>query len=402
MSFTPLPFKVNLVCAAAVLWFSGAALAQPVATPPANVASQKPAFEGQTRAPEVKTEVAFTKTVIRDGFQHPWGVTFLPDGRLLVSERPGRLNLVSADGKSAQSIAGVPEVVARGQGGLLDVSVSPDFTEDRWVYFSFSEPRDEGKNGTSVGRGKLSQDGTQLEQVEIIFQQMPAWSSHHHYGSRLVWSDDKHLFVTLGDRGSAEFRGKAQDPNTHIGKTLRLNADGTAAKGNPYAEGGGQPEVWSYGHRNVQSAAIDAKGQFWTLEHGPQGGDELNRPQPGKNYGWPVITYGQDYSGAAIGEGITQMAGMEQPLYYFDPVIAPGGMTFYSGKMFPQWQGDLLVSSLTPGALVRLRLEQDKVVAEERLLVGVGRVRDVAEGPDGALWLITDSDNGELIKLTKK
>lgn len=371
----------------------------PVVTAPPNAEAQTPAFPAQTRAPQVDSGVPVKTEVVASGLRHPWGVQFLPDGRLLITERPGQLRVVTQQGKVSEPLTGVPEVFAQGQGGLLDVSVSPHFSKDRWVYLSYAGPTEGGKSASTVARGRLNENATGLEQVEVIFQQTPAVNSRHHFGSRLVWSPEGLLYITLGDRGR-EARGDSQDPNTHIGKVLRVKADGSPPADNPFAPGGGLPEVWSYGHRNVQSAAIHPDtGALWTLEHGPRGGDELNRPEAGKNYGWPAITYGEDYSGAPIGQGETAKPGMEQPLYYFDPVIAPGGMTFYTGELFKQWQGDLLVSSMNPGAVVRLVLEGDKVVGEERLVNSIGRVRDLTQGPEGAVWLITDAEDGKLIRL---
>src|SRR5690606_24351912 len=281
-------------------------------------------------------------TLIR-GLDSPWGMALLPDGGLLITERSGGMRLFR-DGKLSDPIKGLPAVDARGQGGLLDVAVAPDFSRTRQVWFSFSEPRGEGRNSTSVGTGKLSADGKALEGVRVIFRQEPAWASTLHFGSRLIFDQQGQLFVTTGERSLPEPRKLAQDPHTHLGKVLRINpASGGPAPGNPPAQGDTRPEIWSLGHRNLQAAALDAQGRLWTVEHGPRGGDELNRPQPGRNYGWPIITYGQDYSGAPIGQGITQREGMEQPVYYWDPVIAPSGMVFYQGTMFPELRGDALI-----------------------------------------------------------
>ena len=329
------------------------------------------------------------------GLEHPWGLAFLPDGRMLVSERPGRLRLVGRDGALSEPLAGVPRVLARGQGGLLDVALSPGFAQDRLVYLSFAEPGGEG-GSTAVARGRLGERG--LENTQVIWRQEPKVGGNNHWGSRLVWREDGTLFVTLGDRYSQ--RERAQDLSTTIGKIVRINADGSIPRDNPFV--GRQnvlPEIWSYGHRNVQAAALDASGQLWTVEHGARGGDELNRPQAGRNYGWPVITYGVDYSGARIGDG-TAAPGMEQPVYYWDPVIAPSGATFYSGEAFPDWRGDLFVGSLQPGRLVRLRLRDGRVTHEERYVIGRGeRIRDVVQGPDGFLYLLTDHPRGRIIRV---
>jgi glucose/arabinose dehydrogenase len=330
------------------------------------------------------------------GLEHPWGLAFLPDGRLLVTERPGRLRIVDGGGQVSGPLAGVPEVQAGGQGGLLDVALSPNFEQDRLVYLSFSEPGQGGAAGTAVARGRLGERG--LEGTQVIWRQMPKVSGANHWGSRLVFRPDGTLFVTLGDRFA--YRDRAQDLSTTIGKIVRINADGSIPHDNPFVGRDGiRPEIWSYGHRNVQSAALDGNGQLWTVEHGARGGDELNNPQPGRNYGWPVITYGVDYSGARIGAG-TSRPGMEQPVYYWDPVIAPSGAVFYSGGAFPDWRGDLFMGSLQPGRLVRLRIGDGRVIREERYLAELGeRIRDVRQGPDGLIYLLTDHPRGRILKL---
>jgi aldose sugar dehydrogenase len=327
------------------------------------------------------------------GLEHPWGLAFLPDGRMLVTERPGRLRVAGRNGELSEPLAGVPEVRAGGQGGLLDVALSPTFAQDRLVYLSFSEPG-QGGAGTAVARGRLGERG--LEDTRVIWRQQPKVGTAIHWGSRLVFRPDGTLFVTLGDRNSREH---VQDLATTIGKIVRINADGTVPRDNPFAgREGARPEIWSYGHRNAQSAALDARGGLWTVEHGARGGDELNHPQAGKNYGWPVISYGREYSLGKIGEG-TAKAGMEQPVYYWDPVIAPSGATFYTGDAFPDWRGDLLVGSLTPGGLVRLRLADGKVTSETRYSIDGDRVRDVRQGPDGLIYLLTDHPKGRVIRL---
>ena len=340
-------------------------------------------------------KVAARVTEVARGLEHPWGMAFLPDGRMLVTERPGRLRLVDRAGQLSPPLAGVPEVYARGQGGLLDVALSPGFAQDRLVYVSFSEPWPGGA-GTAVARGRLGDLG--LEGTQVIWRQQPKVSGSSHWGARLVFRPDGTLFVTLGDRGG--YRDKAQDLSETIGKIIRINADGSTPRDNPFVgRGGARPEIWSYGHRNVQGAALDASGQLWTVEHGARGGDELNTPESGRNYGWPVITYGVDYSGVRIGMG-TSRPGMEQPVYYWDPVIAPSGAVFYTGAAFPDWRGDLFVGSLSPGGLVRLRLEKNRVVQEERYLGDLGaRIRDVRQGPDGLIYLLTDHPSGRLLRL---
>ena len=356
-----------------------------------------PAFAQEAPRSPTPKEVPLPARVtnVAVGLEHPWAVTFLPDGRMLVTERPGRLRLVGRDGQLSAPLSGVPAVVARGQGGLLDVTLSPRFEQDRLVYLSFAEPGGPG-GGTAVVRGRLGDGG--LEGTQVIWRQEPKVNSNNHWGSRLVWRSDGTLFVTLGERF---FHSElAQDLSTTLGKIVRINADGSVPRDNPFVgRVNVRPEIWSYGHRNAQAAALDAIGELWTVEHGARGGDELNNPQPGRNYGWPVITYGVDYSGARIGYG-TARAGMEQPVYYWDPVIAPSGAVFYTGAAFPDWRGDLFVGSLQPGRLVRLRIRDRRVVQEERYVIDRGeRVRDVRQGPDGFLYLLTDHPKGRLIRL---
>jgi glucose/arabinose dehydrogenase len=339
-----------------------------------------------TRLPARQVDVA-------RGLEHPWGLAFLPDGRMLVTERAGRLRFVGRGGELSKPLDGVPEVRAGGQGGLLDVALSPTFAQDRLVYLSFSEPGDGGA-GTAVARGRLGERG--LEGTQTIWRQQPKVGPSKHWGSRLVFRADGTMFVTLGDRGSSEH---VQNLATTIGKIVRINPDGTIPRDNPFVGRGGiPPEIWSYGHRNIQGAALDARGQLWTVEHGARGGDEVNHPEAGRNYGWPVITYGVDYTGARIGVG-TSRPGMEQPVYYWDPVIAPSGATFYTGDGFPDWRGDLLVGSLTPGGLVRLRLTDRRVTEETRYVIDGERVRDVRQGPDGLIYLLIDSWRGRIVRL---
>jgi glucose/arabinose dehydrogenase len=333
--------------------------------------------------------------VVASGLEHPWGLVFLPDGAMLVTERAGRLRRVDRDGRVSQPLAGVPKAFARGQGGLLDVALSPGFARDRLVYLSYAELGDDGA-GTAVARARLGEGG--LSDLQVIWRQVPKVNGPNHWGSRLVFARDGTLFITTGDRFA--YRERAQDLSTTLGKIVRINADGSIPQDNPFVKrDGARPEIWSYGHRNVQAAALDPDtGQLWTVEHGARGGDELNHPQAGKNYGWPVITYGVDYSGARIGEGQAK-PGLEQPVYYWDPVIAPSGATFYTGDAYPQWRGSLFVGSLTPGALVRLTISGDRVSAEERYLGDIGRVRNVVQGPDGLIYLLTDEANGRIIRV---
>lgn len=378
----------------------------PVETRPPHGKGQKPAFEGQTRAPLRTANVAFDVQTVAKGLEHPWAVEVLADGRMLVTERPGRLRIVTPDGKLSKAVAGLPEVDARDQGGLLDVAVDPDFASNQTLYWTYAEPRD-GGNGTALAKGRLiaGAGDPRVEGVQVLFRQMPTLDSTKHFGSRIVFAPDGTLFLTLGERSIPEGQVQAQDLGSHFGKVIRLNKDGSIPKDNPFVgQEGARPEIWSYGHRNIQSAAINpATGALWTVEHGPKGGDELNAPEAGKNYGWPVITYGIDYDGEPIGEGITAKNGMEQPLYYWDPVIAPSGMLFYTGDLFLAWKGSLFIGGLVDKYLVRLTLEGGRVVGEERLLTDVSeRIRDVVQGPDGALYLVTDESAGRVLKLVPK
>ena len=372
----------------------------PVQQSDPNKSNAVPAFPEQTRAPEARTNVTLKVETLAEGIENPWGSALLPDdGAVLVTSKAGKLWLV-APGKPKTEVTGVPKVDARGQGGLLDISVGPDFATTRSVYFSYSEDRGDGKNGTSLAKATLSADRTKLENVATIFRQEPAWQSTGHYGSNLEWDSAGNLYLTVGDRQRPEPRQLAQDINTHIGKIMRLKADGKPAVGNPFiGQANARPEIWSYGHRNVQGAAIHPDtGKLWTIEHGPRGGDEINIPQAGKNYGWPIICYCIDYPGGPIGEGITTKNGMEQPVYYWDPVIAPGDMIFYTGNLFP-WKGDILASGLAANTIVRLDLDGEKVIGEERLLPDQGRIRDILQAPDGALYVLVD-DAGKVLRLT--
>jgi glucose/arabinose dehydrogenase len=344
-----------------------------------------------------KVEV-IVETVARN-LQNPWGLAFLPDNRMLVTERPGRLRMADTDGHLSEPIQGVPRVAARGQGGLLDVALDPNFAQNRLIYLSFAEERGEGRAGTSVARARLNADGTALEALAIIFRQEPTHTGNNHWGSRLVFDRDGNLFVTLGDR--FDLRNQAQNPANHIGKIIRIKPDGGAAPGNPFLNReDARPEIWSLGHRNLQSAALHpTTGELWTVEHGARGGDEVNIPQKGKNFGWPVISYGVDYSGAKIGEG-TKKAGLEQPVYYWDPSIAPSGMAFYTGDKFPAWRGSILVGALAGKLVSRLETNGNRVTGEERMLQQLGeRIRDVRQGPDGFVYLLTDSRSGRILRM---
>jgi glucose/arabinose dehydrogenase len=357
-------------------------------------------FLVQAQAPRSPTPApvngAFSVETVAKGLEHPWSLAFLPDGRMLVTERPGRLRL-AADGKLSEPLVGVPRVYASGQGGLLDVALSPAFDKDRLIYLSFAEPG-EGGAGTAVARGRLGDGG--LENVQVIWRQQPKVSGPNHFGSRIVFRPDGSLFVTLGERFN--YSDSAQDLSTTIGKIVRINPDGSPPRDNPFVgRAGARPEIWSIGHRNVQAAALEpATGQLWTVEHGARGGDELNRPEAGKNYGWPVISYGVHYSFRKIGEG-TAKQGMEQPVYYWDPVIAPSGMVFYTGDLFAGWKNNILIGSLTPGLLVRLVMKDGKVAQEERYLGNLReRIRDVCQASDGSLYLVTDARNGHIVRIT--
>jgi glucose/arabinose dehydrogenase len=336
--------------------------------------------------------------VVARGLEHPWALAFLPDGRMLVTERPGRLRIVDAGGRVSEPLPGVPDVFTSRQGGLLDVALDPRFADNRLLYLSYAEPGPGRTAGTAVARVQLGE--ARLDDVRVIYRQHPKVEGPNHFGSRLVFARDGTLFVTQGER--FDHRDAAQDLASGLGKIVRINTDGSVPPDNPFTgRAGARPEIWSYGHRNVQSAALHpGTGQLWTVEHGAQGGDEVNRPEAGKNYGWPVISYGVHYSGAKIGVG-TAKPGMEQPIYYWDPVIAPSGMAFYTGDAFPQWKGSVLIGSLKPGLLVRLTLDNGRVAREDRHLGDLGaRIREVRQGPDGMLYVLTDHRDGRLLRLT--
>jgi glucose/arabinose dehydrogenase len=373
---------------------------------PANAPNQKPAFAGQTDAPERRTNVPHEVVTVAGGLQHPWGLVFLPDGRMVVTERPGRMRIVTPDGKLSPPLAGLPAVDARNQGGLLGVALDPNFASNRLIYWSYAEPRGGGSNNTAVARGRLVDDGTpRMENVQVIFHQVPSLESNLHFGGRLVFARDGTLFVTLGDRSITEGRMQAQRMDGLLGKIVRINADGTVPKDNPFVgKEGVRPEIWSIGHRNIQAAVLHpTSGELWEVEHGTRGGDELNIARKGRDYGWPTIAYGIEYSGRTITGGITQKQGMEQPLYYWDPVIAPSGMAFYTGNLFPAWKGSLFIGGLQSTNLVRLDINGERVTGEERLLGQVNeRFRDVIQGPDGALYLLADNPKGRILKVVPR
>ena len=378
VSLTVRPLAVALASLIACQAPSLQGPAQKSPTPPAN-------------SPGVRAET------FASGLVNPWALEFLPDGRLLVTERPGRLRIVAKDGTLSPPVSGVPAVYAESQGGLLDVALDPQFTSNQLVYLSYAEPGPNRTAGTSVARARLV--GNALQDVQVIYQQVPKVVSGGHFGSRLVFDRAGYLFITQGERQL--FRDSAQSLSAGLGKVVRIFPDGRVPPDNPFVNrAGARPEIWSYGHRNMQGATLDpATGRLWTIEHGARGGDELNHPEAGRNYGWPVITYGIDYSGMRIGEG-TEKAGMEQPVYYWDPVIAPSGMTFYTSDVIPGWKGSLLIGSLTPGCLVRLELQDGRVTREARYLGDLHeRIRDVQQGPDGFVYLVTDNPNGRVLRV---
>lgn len=353
------------------------------------------------RSPQPKPiDAAVAVDTVASGLVHPWGFEFLADGRIIVTERPGRLRIVARDGTLSPALAGVPVVHAEGQGGLLDVALDPAFASNRIIYLSYAEPAGNGNAGTAVARAHLTDAG--LDDVKVIYRQEPKVVGGNHFGSRIAFARDSTMFITQGERFA--YRDSAQFLRNDLGKVVRINRDGSVPRDNPFVgRADARPEIWSYGHRNVEAAAVDpATGQLWTVEHGAAGGDELNHPEAGKNYGWPVITYGLDYNGSRIGVGAVK-DGMEQPVYYWDPVIAPSGMTFYTGDKFPGWTGNIFVGGLASTALVRLVLEHGRVVKEERYLHDLGhRIRDVREGPDGYLYVSTDEGMGQILRVRPK
>jgi len=352
-------------------------------------------------AGSAQAQTAVRAEVLARGLDHPWALAFVDGGRMLVTERPGRLRLVEPDGRIGPPIEGVPEVDAVGQGGLLDVITDSGFATNRRIYFCFAEPAASGGgNSTALATARLSDDGRRLEQVRVIFSQIPKVSSRLHFGCRIVEAPDGHLFLALGER--FQRMRDAQTLDNHHGKVVRLRKDGSSLPDNPLVrQSGAMPEIWSWGHRNPQGATWGPDGRLWVIEHGPQGGDEINRPEAGKNYGWPVITFGENYGGGAIGEGLTARPGMEQPLHHWTPSIAPSGMAFLrSDRYGTAWQGNLFVGSLKFRYLARLELQNGRVVREERLLPQLGqRVRDVRQGPDGLLYLLTDENDGQLLRV---
>lgn len=362
----------------------------------------KPAFEGQTRISAVTTKTPYESKTLTTSLKRPWGITPLPDGRFLVTEKGGTIRMVSAAGSVGEAIHGVPKVNSDGQGGLLGITIDPAFSKNRIVYWVFSEPLPEG-NVTAVAKGKLSSDEKSLENITVIYRATPAYKGSLHYGGRILFAKDGSLFISTGERSDMATRPQAQDLNSGLGKIIRITTDGKPAQGNPFAgNSNARPEVYSYGHRNVQGIAFHpVTGDLWETEFGPRGGDEINRVEPGKNYGWPTITYGIEYRGDKIGDAIQQKPGLEQPVYYWDPVISPSGITFYNGQEIAEWKNNLFITALSGMHICRIVIENNKVVGEERLLSNeYQRFRDIVQGIDGALYAITDQ--GKLYRIGKK
>ncbi|TKK67475.1 PQQ-dependent sugar dehydrogenase [Ilyomonas limi] len=373
----------------------------PVETKAPN-SSYKPAFKGQTRAPGVKTTTPYEGKVLTDKLNSPWGITQLPDGRFLITQKEGTMRIATNTGELSEPITGLPPVVNAGQGGLLGVTIDPQFESNRMVYWAFSEKTPEG-NLTAIAKGKLAANEKQIENATVIYRATPAYNGTLHYGGRILFDGKGNLFISTGERSDLQTRPQAQLLNSALGKVIRITTDGKPAAGNPFLNrNDARPELYSYGHRNVQSLAIHpATGDLWEAEFGPRGGDEVNRIEPGKNYGWATITYGIEYSGKKVGDGITQHEGMEQPVYYWDPVVSPSGMTFYSGDSIPEWKNNLFIGALSGTHIVRLVIDNNRVVGEERLLANEGqRFRAVTEGKDGALYAVTDG--GRLYRIGRK
>ncbi|HUH19040.1 PQQ-dependent sugar dehydrogenase [Albibacterium sp.] len=373
----------------------------PVETKDPNT-TYKPAFEGQTRIAGVKTTTPFEGKVLSEGLERPWGITSLPDGRLLITEKGGTMRIATTDGTLSDAITGLPKVNDAGQGGLLGVTIDPDFANNRMIYWTFSEAVN-GGNLTAVAKGKLAADEKTIENAQVIYQATPAFPSNLHYGGRILFDKTGNIIFSTGERSDLESRPQAQFLNSSLGKVIRITTDGKAAEGNPFADqADAKPELYSYGHRNVQGLAFNpVTGDLWETEFGPLGGDEVNIIKPGINYGWPTITYGREYSGAAIGDSIQQKEGLQQPVYYYDPVISPSGITFYTGDQIPEWKNNLFISSLSGMHIARLVIEDDKIVGEERLLADQGqRFRDITQGKDGALYAVTDQ--GRLYRIGKQ
>jgi glucose/arabinose dehydrogenase len=362
----------------------------------------KPAFAGQTRVASVKTSAGYEGKVLTESLKFPWGITSMPDGRFLITEREGTLRIATMDGKVSEPVSGIPAVNPSGQGGLLGIRVDPNFEKNRMVYWVFSEASS-GGNLTAVAKGKLSADEKKIEGATVIYRATPAYKGNLHYGGRILFDKQGNLIISTGERSDKVTRPQAQSINSGLGKVIRITTDGKPAAGNPFiGKADARPELYSYGHRNVQGLAMNpATGDLWEGEFGPRGGDEINRIEAGKNYGWPTITYGIEYSGEKVGEGIQQKAGLEQPVYYWDPSVSPSGMTFYTGDKMPEWKNNLFVGTLSGLHIARLVIENNRVVGEERLLADeTQRFRDITQGKDGALYAITDQ--GRLYRIAGK
>lgn len=373
----------------------------PVENNPANT-TYTPAFSGQTRIGGLQTNTSYEGKVITSALTAPWGIKSLPDGRLLITQKAGTMRIVTVAGEVSAPITGIPTVNPAGQGGLLGLCLDPEFSSNRMIYWVFSEAS-AGGNQTSVAKGKLSADEKTIEGAVVIYRANPANPSDLHYGGRILFDQTGNLIVSTGERSVLQTRPLAQSVTAALGKVIRITKNGQAATGNPtFAGAGALPELYSIGHRNPQGLAINpVTNEIWLSEHGPRGGDEINRLKAGANYGWPTITYGIEYSGEKVGAGIQKQDGMEQPVYYWDPVVSPSGMTFYTGNRVPEWQNNLFIGALSGMHIVRLAIENNKVIGEERLLAGEGqRFRDITQGNDGALYAITDQ--GRLYKIDKK
>jgi glucose/arabinose dehydrogenase len=364
--------------------------------------SFSPAFAGQTRVKAVHTSTPWEAIVISRELDRPWGLCVLPDGRLLITQKSGTFRIATITGELSAPISGIPDVNAGGQGGLLDIVLDPHFAQNHLIYWTFSEHTGNG-NLTAVGKGKLAADEKSIEGARVIYRAIPAYDGQLHYGGRILFDSAGNLFVSTGERSDLQTRPQAQWLNSALGKVLRITRDGKAAPGNPFlSRKDALPELYSYGHRNVQSLAIHPEtGDLWEAEFGPRGGDELNKIEAGKNYGWPIITYGLEYSGELVGEGLTERPGLEQPIYYWDPVLSPSGMSFCTGRGFPEWKNDLFICGLNSNHIARLVIKNNRVVGEERLLSDAGqRFRAITEGKDGALYAVTDE--GHLYRIAKK
>jgi glucose/arabinose dehydrogenase len=393
-------FLLSTACGASQPASPPAAAGSPVETEAANT-KLRPAFAGQTRAPSMSANVVFDVQEVTTALDRPWSLEVLPDNRILVTEKGGALRFVGRDGVVSAPGTGLPRVLDEGQGGLLDVALDPDFATNRTIYWTYSEPR-QGGNGTAVARGRLAEGARpDVTGVQVIFRMMPTYDSQLHFGSRIAFAPDGTMFVSLGERSDKESRVRARDLDTHFGKVVRINRDGSIPADNPFAgRAGALPGIWTIGHRNPQGIAFRDDGSLWVIEHGPRGGDELNRIEKGRDYGWPTVTYGIEYGGETIGGGLSAEAGTEQPAYYWDPVIAPSSLLYYSGDMFREWKGSFFAAGLS-GKVARITMQGDRVAGEEWLLRDrEERNRDIRQGPDGAIWIVTDE--GKLLRIARR